>query len=81
MPGSRYRKVMTLHRNGPALRENFDREILDWDVFGEASRALASRVHDTGFVPDYVWRATSKWITFPWSSLPPVIASPGHRVK
>lgn len=24
--------------------------------------------------PDYVWRTTSKWITFPWSSLPPVTA-------
>ena len=22
--------------------------------------------------PDYVWRKTSKWIAFPWSSLPPV---------
>jgi hypoxanthine phosphoribosyltransferase len=22
--------------------------------------------------PDFVWRRTSKWIAFPWSSLPPV---------
>lgn len=22
--------------------------------------------------PDYVWRKTSKWITFPWSSQPPI---------
>jgi hypoxanthine phosphoribosyltransferase len=22
--------------------------------------------------PDYVWRHTDKWITFPWSALPPV---------
>jgi hypoxanthine phosphoribosyltransferase len=22
--------------------------------------------------PDYVWRKTSKWIAFPWSSKPPV---------
>ena len=22
--------------------------------------------------PDYVWRRTDKWITFPWSALPPV---------
>lgn len=22
--------------------------------------------------PDFVWRKTSKWIAFPWSSLPPV---------
>jgi len=24
--------------------------------------------------PDFVWRRTAKWITFPWSSLPPVSA-------
>ncbi|MCV2396059.1 phosphoribosyltransferase [Actinotalea sp. M2MS4P-6] len=23
--------------------------------------------------PDYVWRRTDRWITFPWSALPPVI--------
>ena len=23
---------------------------------------------------DYVWRATDKWIDFPWSSLPPLVA-------
>jgi hypoxanthine phosphoribosyltransferase len=22
--------------------------------------------------PDYVWRRTDRWITFPWSALPPV---------
>ena len=27
---------------------------------------------DTVLEPDYVWRKTSKWIAFPWSSLPPV---------
>lgn len=25
--------------------------------------------------PDYVWRRTDRWITFPWSALPPVRAS------
>ena len=25
--------------------------------------------------PDYVWKRTDKWITFPWSALPPVTAS------
>lgn len=25
--------------------------------------------------PDYVWRRTDKWIVFPWSALPPVVAS------
>lgn len=24
--------------------------------------------------PDYVWRRTGQWITFPWSALPPVTA-------
>lgn len=24
--------------------------------------------------PDYVWRRTARWITFPWSALPPVTA-------
>jgi hypothetical protein len=26
----------------------------------------------TIMVPDYEWRRTDKWITFPWSDLPPV---------
>lgn len=26
-------------------------------------------------VPDFVWRRTDRWVTFPWSSLPPVQAS------
>ncbi len=25
--------------------------------------------------PDYVWRRTDRWITFPWSALPPVEAA------
>ena len=25
--------------------------------------------------PDYVWRRTDRWITFPWSAAPPVVAS------
>ena len=24
--------------------------------------------------PDFVWRRTDRWITFPWSALPPVVA-------
>jgi hypoxanthine phosphoribosyltransferase len=28
----------------------------------------------TALEPDYVWRKTSRWIAFPWSSLPPVTA-------
>lgn len=28
----------------------------------------------TIMVPDYEWRRTDKWITFPWSDLPPVTA-------
>jgi len=27
--------------------------------------------------PDYVWKRTDKWITFPWSALPPV--TPGKH--
>ncbi len=26
--------------------------------------------------PDYVWRRTDKWVTFPWSALPPVTPTP-----
>ncbi|NTW39217.1 MAG: phosphoribosyltransferase [Cellulomonadaceae bacterium] len=26
--------------------------------------------------PDFVWRRTDRWITFPWSALPPVTAGP-----
>jgi hypoxanthine phosphoribosyltransferase len=25
--------------------------------------------------PDFVWRRTDRWITFPWSALPPITAS------
>ncbi|MDR0435298.1 MAG: phosphoribosyltransferase [Propionibacteriaceae bacterium] len=28
----------------------------------------------TVVVPDYVWRRTDKWIVFPWSAEPPVVA-------
>ncbi len=28
--------------------------------------------------PDYFWRETPAWITFPWSALPPVIAGAPH---
>ncbi|WP_136520449.1 MULTISPECIES: phosphoribosyltransferase [Cellulomonas] len=31
-----------------------DREVLDWALFGEASRELAQAVVDSGFVPDVV---------------------------
>lgn len=27
--------------------------------------------------PDYFWRRTGRWITFPWSALPPVTGAPG----
>ena len=26
--------------------------------------------------PDYVWKRTDQWITFPWSALPPVVPTP-----
>ncbi|WP_062077404.1 phosphoribosyltransferase [Demequina globuliformis] len=28
--------------------------------------------------PDYVWKHTDDWITFPWSALPPVTAGKPH---
>ncbi|WP_062381798.1 phosphoribosyltransferase [Demequina pelophila] len=28
--------------------------------------------------PDYVWKRTDDWITFPWSALPPVVAGKPH---
>lgn len=31
-----------------------DREVLEWDQFGDASRELATQVHESGFVPDMV---------------------------
>jgi hypothetical protein len=27
--------------------------------------------------PDFFWRRTARWITFPWSALPPVTAAAG----
>jgi hypoxanthine phosphoribosyltransferase len=30
--------------------------------------------------PDFVWRRTDKWITFPWSALPPVTVDAGPAV-
>ncbi|WP_223694772.1 phosphoribosyltransferase [Leifsonia poae] len=34
---------------------------------------LYSKPH-TALEPDFVWRKTDRWITFPWSALPPVTA-------
>jgi hypoxanthine phosphoribosyltransferase len=31
-----------------------DREVLTWPMFGEATRELASRIHEDGFAPDVV---------------------------
>lgn len=31
-----------------------DREVLTWELFGEATRELAAAVHHSGFVPDVV---------------------------
>lgn len=40
--------------HGDAQEPAPDREVLDWPTFGEASRALAQAVVDSGFVPDVV---------------------------
>jgi hypoxanthine phosphoribosyltransferase len=37
-----------------AVGAEVDREILTWELFGEASRALAEQVADSGFRPDIV---------------------------
>lgn len=46
--------------------------------FGTATRPTEARsavvyVKPSSVIaPDFAWRATSRWITFPWSALPPV---------
>jgi hypoxanthine phosphoribosyltransferase len=37
------------------------------------SIVLYTKPH-TILVPDFTWRRTARWITFPWSALPPVTA-------
>lgn len=45
---------MTTTEAAPGQELPEDREVLDWDTFGTATRALAQAVVDSGFVPDVV---------------------------
>lgn len=40
----------------------------------EARSAVVYVKPSSVIVPDFAWRGTSQWITFPWSALPPVSA-------
>jgi len=31
--------------------------------------------------PDYCWRSTDRWIVFPWSEHPPVVADQGRSLR
>ena len=42
----------------------------------EARSAVLYQKSRSVIVPDYVWKRTDRWINFPWSTQPPVIASP-----
>jgi hypoxanthine phosphoribosyltransferase len=46
------------------------------DLIGEMGAEVKTVVLYTKprtiFEPDYTWRRTDRWITFPWSALPPV---------
>ncbi|WP_084038912.1 phosphoribosyltransferase [Demequina sp. NBRC 110053] len=48
---------------------------------GEVRTAVLYAKSRSIIEPDYVWKRTDQWITFPWSALPPVTrgrAHPGH---
>lgn len=45
---------MTTTEAGPGQELPHDREVLDWETFGAASREIAQRVVDSGYEPDVV---------------------------
>lgn len=45
---------MTTTEAGPGQEQPHDREVLDWETFGAASREIAQRVVDSGYEPDVV---------------------------
>ena len=45
---------MTTTEAGPGQELQRDREVLDWETFGAASREIAQRVVDSGYEPDVV---------------------------
>ncbi len=42
----------------------------------EARCAVLYQKSRSVIVPEYVWKRTDRWINFPWSTQPPVIAAP-----
>ena len=50
------------------------REVLAQHV-AEARTAVLFRKPRSVVVPDYAWRETDRWIVFPWSAHPPVVAA------
>ena len=46
------------------------------DAGAEARSAVLYSKPRSEVTPDYVWRETDKWIVFPWSAEPPVLAAP-----
>jgi hypoxanthine phosphoribosyltransferase len=44
------------------------------DMGAEVRTVVLYTKPGTIFEPDYTWRRTAQWITFPWSALPPVAA-------
>jgi hypoxanthine phosphoribosyltransferase len=52
------------------------REFCSGHVAQARTAVLYSKPHSI-IEPDYLWRRTDKWINFPWSTLPPVVARSG----
>ena len=46
------------------------------DAGAEARSAVLYSKPGSVMTPDYVWRETDRWIVFPWSAEPPVMAPP-----
>lgn len=47
------------------------------DSVAEARTAVLYAKPHSIIDPDFVWRRTDRWINFPWSTLPPVVARSG----
>lgn len=52
------------------------REFCSGHVAQARTAVLYAKPHSI-IEPDYLWRRTDKWINFPWSTLPPVVARSG----
>ncbi len=58
----------TLEKVLRELRDEFGNHAV-----GEARSAVLYHKPWAVLEPEYVWRNTARWITFPWSALPPVL--------